>query len=302
VTATPPPARLPASFDPRRVGLDPASVTGIALLRQRRGHAVYRMAAAGRSFVLKLFADRDAAELANYALLEACGVPTPPVRARAPGVLLLEDLDASPDWRLARAVDVEAASTGRAVSGWYKALHGVGARLLAGPDRPTRLRREVDGLDADAVRDLGARLGLSDVPGWALAAASVEALTSALRTVPETLAYADFHWTNLALTRDPDDAARRAVVFDYHLLGVGPAESDVRNVVGSLGEAARAAFLEAYGPIDERALLLDTPLALLVALREAADRPALPGWARSLLEAVRSGELERCLRRALPVL
>jgi len=90
-------------------------------------------------------------------------------------------------------------------------------------------------------------------------------------------------------------------VFDYHLLGLGPAESDARNVLSALGPSARAAFLEAYGPLDRRALLLDAPLGLLVALREASGRRLMPGWAEAVLDAVRNGELELRLHEALAV-
>jgi len=64
---------------------------------------------------------------------------------------------------------------------------------------------------------------------------------------------------------------------------------------------ARAPFLEAYGPLDRRALLLDAPLGLLVALREAAGRRVVPRWAEAVLDAVGSGVLERRLHPALAV-
>ncbi len=43
----------------------------------------------------------------------------------------------------------------------------------------------------------------------------------AMRALPETLTYNDFHWTNLALSRQARPVPR-AVVYDYHLLGIGP--------------------------------------------------------------------------------
>ena len=134
-----------------------------------------------------------------------------------------------------------------------------------------------------------------------LAAEHIEALKDGLRSLPETLTYNDFHWTNLALSRHQRPEFR-AVVFDYHLLGIGLAASNCRNVGGSLGAAARAAFWVAYGAVDERAAALDAPVATLHALRVAVQRPELPRWALPLVHEVTTGELEAKLRHALALL
>jgi hypothetical protein len=270
---------LPAACDPGRLGIDRVDITGVEALREEHGHAVYRVVCGARSWVLKWFPEGGAAaEVENYALLERLGVPTLPVRARTPNALLLEDLAVSPNRRLASAVDATEPAAGAAVAAWYRALHRAGRAVVTargGP--PPHLKREADALDAGVLRGVGERFDLTGAPGWALCLDAVGALKAALRTLPETLTYGDFRWTNLALARD---APGRAVVFDLHLLGLGPAESDVRNVRTALGPAAWAAFAEAYGPVDARALALDAPLALLHALREAGRRPTLPRWER----------------------
>lgn len=78
----------------------------------------------------------------------------------------------------------------------------------------------------------------------ALHAAGREMLTSPLG-VPDFL---------LAFSRELEPSVR-AVVYDYHLLGIGLAYSDCRNVAGSLGERVQSAFWEAYGSVDEREAL-----------------------------------------------
>jgi len=94
----------------------------------------------------------------------------------------------------------------------------------------------------------------------------------------------------------------RAIVYDYHQLGLGLAYSDCRSVSGSLSGFARSAFWETYGAPDEREAVLDAPVSVLVALKIAVQRPRFPKWAEGLLETVRSGDLEKSLRRALEIL
>lgn len=188
------------------------------------------------------------------------------------------------------------------MAGWYRALHAAGRSVLADPRGvPDFLHREADDLDAAAVLQTGARLGLAGEPAWRLAAEQIEALKRAMRALPETLTYNDFHWTNLALSRQARPVPR-AVVYDYHLLGIGPVYSDCRNVGSALRGAARAAFWAAYGKVDEREAILDAPVSILSALHVAAQRPELPGWARPLVREVTTGALLTKLQRALALL
>jgi hypothetical protein len=194
---------------------------------------------------------------------------------------------------LAEEADVERPETGAAVARWYLALHSAGRKLLADSARvPGFLHREVDALSAETIIETGGRLELADNPVWRLAADHIESIKQAMRSLPETLNYSDFHWTNLALSRD--EVSLRAIVFDYHLLGIGLRCSDCRNVAGSLKERAALAFWETYGPVDE-------PTSVLYALLVASRRSRFPDWARGCLQSVENGELERSLRRILEI-
>ena len=106
-------------------------------------------------------------------------------------------------------------------------------------------------------------------------------------------------WTNLALSREQPV---RAIVFDYHLLGIGPAASDCRNVASSPRAGAAGAFWDTHGPVDEQEVVLDAPVAVLYALSVAVQLPRLPRWARPLVREARDGDLERSLRKALETL
>lgn len=294
---------LPDSIDLPALGLDPSEVKSVALLGRHEGHTLCRVVCGGRSFVLKWFASgAENIEVQAYALLSRYGVPTLRVHGSTDDALLLEDLDASPTWRLATAADNSRAQTGTAVAEWYRALHAAGRALLANDQAaPGYLRREVDSLDIAVILWMGERLGPVGSGVWKLAAEYIEALKSAIRTLPTTLNYNDFEWTNLALSRQ-ETPSLRAIVFDYHLLGIGPAYSDYRNVMGSLEGRAREAFQDAFGPVDEREALLDAPTSVLYGLYEALQRPRLPGWATGPLAEVASGELEQKLQRAIAVI
>jgi hypothetical protein len=294
-------AHLPTTCDLSRLGLDPATVARVELIHREHGDRLYRVGWGGRSFVLKWFGKPEQAiELRSYELLGSLGVPTLPVHGRAENALLLEDLAACPTWRLAEAADAGRAETGVAVAEWYLAFHAAGRELLDGrKGAPAWLRREADALDRATVLETGRRLGLEARPVWRLAADHIEELRAAMRALPETLNYNDFHWSNLALSRQRPP---RAIVSDYHLLGIGLAASDCRNVVGSLRGEARASFWESYGPVDESEVVLDAPVATLYALSVAAQRSRRPSWARPLVRQARDGELDRSLRKALEIL
>lgn len=281
----------------RSLGLDPAETT-VHLMQERHGSHLYRVWTGAQSYVLKWFGDAEQSiEVRSYALLQGLGVPTLPVYGQTEHALLLEDLETSPTWRLAREADVDREETGVAVAHWYRALHAAGERLLAGPEGiPPFLTREVDALNPETILEIGQKLDLAHDPVWALAAETIEALKGAMRALPETLNYNDFYWSNLALSRETEPALR-AIVFDYHLLGIGLRYSDCRNVAGSLGERAAAAFWGAYGAVDERERVLDGPASMLYGLLVAVRRPQFPRWAEGLVDAVRSGELERTLAR-----
>lgn len=296
-------AALPVGCDLRQLGIDPAELTAAMRIRQSEERALYRLACGPRSFVLKWFAaPHQAVEVRAYALLAEWGVPTLPVHGRTANALLLEDLAASGVWRLATEDDLLRSDVGSALAEWYRVLHAAGRALFAGPQPvPGFLRREVDALDAEVVLHVGERLGLGTHPVWRLAAAHVEALKSAIRALPTTLTYNDFHWTNLALTREATQTPR-AVVFDYHLLGIGPAYGDWRNVTLGLGGAARQAFQSAYGAVDEREAVLDAPVSVLHALQVAEQRPRLPRWALPLVREATDGTLEAELRQAISIL
>ena len=286
-----------------RLGLDPAEVVQASLIHEGHASRVYRIGTAQGSLILKrLTESAQGNEVQAYALLQKHSVPTLVTRGWTENAILLEDLESSPLRRLATAVDVESPAVGVAVAKWYRALHAAGRRVMESPEeKPSFLRREVDALTPLRVLETGKKLGFAARAVWRLAADSIEALVEAMRALPETLNYNDFHWTNLALSRQRRQPLQ-AVLYDYHLLGIGLSYSDCRNVTTGLRGEAVTAFTDAYGPLDEQEALLDAPVSVLFALSVAVQRPQLPDWSVALIRGINDGELERDLRRALEIL
>ena len=298
-TATP---TLP---DPRQVftdlGKDPHEIRTIELLSGEHNHAIWRITIPEHSYILKWQPAADAmTEIKGYLLLHKLGVPTLPLFGHNLEALLMEDLTCSARWRLATAVDITKAETGRAVANWYKVFHNAGEELLSKEDCPDFMTREIDVLNPNSFLSAGSILGITSSRAWDLAILHIELLKAAVARLSYTLNYNDFFWTNLALSLR-GGRHRKAIIFDYHLLGVGMRYSDCRNVTSSLSGAAVPAFWDNYGPTDPREQVLDLPLAGLHALVQAAQMPKFPKWAEDSLARLKSGELERDLIAAIEV-
>ena len=185
-------------------------------------------------------------------------------------------------------------------SAWYRALHDAGSRQGTARVDLSFLWREIDELTAGSIMEVASKVGGSDRPRWVTLADHIDTVKAAAMTSAETLTYNDFHWTNLALSREAKPTS--AVVFDYHLLGLGLRYSDYRNATGSLGPAAAAAFRATYGKTDPREKILDDLMAPLHSLVEAFRRPRFPSWGRSSLELAESGEIHHRFERVLDIL
>ncbi len=284
-----------------KMGFDTSHLEKVEPIQERHGNRLFRIALEGSSYILKVFGDPDASrEVGAYALLKDLGVPTLRVIARTNDALLLEDLEVSKHLRPAGEDDIGKAEVGVALAAWYRALHDTDSRLWTGQPGPSFLRREIDELTPASILEVASKVRGSDQSKWVTLADNIDRIKNAAMTSAETLTYNDFHWTNLALSRN--EKPIRAVVFDYHLLGLGLRYSDCRNVTGSLGPDAADAFRSAYGETDPREKTLDDLMAPLYALVEAFRRPRFPSWAEASLELAETEEIHSRLDRVMEVL
>ena len=279
----------------------PEQIRQIETLRQRPGHMVYRIVCQDNSYVLKCFDCPDiATEVQVYDLLANCGEPTLPLYAHTDHALLLEDLEYSSTWRLARDTDLENLATGVAIAEWYRKLHQAGRETLKDTkSKPAFLHAWVEVISEQNLCASGACLGIKEEPVWSLALEHTQILKAAYLDLPQTFNYNDFALENLAFTRQ---SPLRAVVFDYDQFCTGTAYSDWRNVVYSLHGPAQEAFEQAYGPVSEIECILDEPLSVLYSLIIASRRECFPGWAKPLLKMVKNGELDRRIHLAVDIL
>ena len=283
------------------MGLDTAHLGKVEPIQERHGNRLFRIILEDSSCVLKVFRDPNTSrEVGAYALLKDLGVPTLRVIARTNDALLLEDLKVSKHLRLAGEDDVGKAEVGVALAVWYRALHDAGARLRTGQTEPSFLWREIDELTSGSILEVASKVGSSDQSVWTTLADNIDRIKKAAMTSDETLTYNDFHWTNLALSRD--EKPIRAVVFDYHLLGLGLRYSDCRNVNGALGPDAADAFRSTYGETDPREGILDDLMAPLYVLVEAFRRPKFPSWAEASLKLAETREIHSRLTRVMEIL
>lgn len=283
------------------LGITTDQIKHIETLRHRPGHMVYRIVCQNASYVLKWFEPPAiATEVQVYDLLANCGVPTLPLYAHTNHALLLEDLEYSSTWRLARGADLENLATGVAIAEWYSNLHQSGRETLKDPKtKPAFLHAWVDEVNEYTLCAAGTSLDIQEEPVWSLALEHTQSLKAAYLKLPQTFNYNDFAFENLAITRQ---SPLRAVVFDYDQFCTGTPYSDWRNVVYSLLSPALEAFQQAYGPVSKMERLLDEPLSVIYSLIVASRRSGVPGWAKPLLEMVNNGELEHRMRRAMDIL
>ena len=285
-----------------KMGLGTSHLGKVEPIRERHGNRLFRIVLEGSSYILKEFGDPEASrEVRAYALLEDLGIPTLRVIASTNDALLLEDLDVSKYLRLAHEEDLRNAEVGVALAAWYRALHNADSTLLLRDNpRLSFLRREIDELTPASILKVATRVRGSDSSKWFTLAGNIDRIKNAVMNSAETLTYNDFHWTNLALSRN--GKAIRAVVFDYHCLGLGMRYSDCRNVTGSLGPDAVDAFRSAYGETDPKEKVLDDLVAPLCALVEAFRRRRFPSWAEASLEVAETGEIHSRLNRVIEIM
>lgn len=283
------------------MGLDTSHLGTVELIQERHGNRLFRITLESSSYVLKVFGNPETSrEVGAYALLRNLDVPTLRTIAATNDALLLEDLEVSRDFRLASANDVEEPEVGVALAFWYRTLHDVGSKLRMGQPEISCLRREIEELTPASILDLATKVGGSNQSKWFTLADNIDRIKNAAMASAETLTYNDFHWTNLALSRN--EKPIRAVVFDYHLLGLGLRYSDYRNVIGSLGPNAAVAFRCEYGETDPREKILDDLMAPLYALVIAFRRSKFPSWAEPHLKLAKTGKIHNRLKQAMEIL
>jgi len=266
----------------------------LELIRSKLGVHVFRCEYEGRPAVVKSFEHAgDRREIDHYRLLKSIGVPTLNAYALGRSCIVMEDISASPDWRLGDEADMSRPSVLRALANWYFALHEAGENL----PQLAEMYSENDELTPSAIAFLKEKLpGAEALCGFVLE--HLAGFRSMLRERENTLTYNDFYFTNLLVRKN----GTAAMMFDYNLMGHGYRYADFRNVESSVSPEAFAAFTEEYAAlyrakhgctfsVDETDRKLDEFISPLLGLVSALKREQFPAWASGMREAALNGEL-----------
>lgn len=252
-------------------------------IREKEGVIVLRLRSGSETAILKYFEKEDfRREIKNYEILGNCGIPTIRVLAKSARSILLEDLESSPIWRLGMPEDLSNPKVIEAIAKWYRLLHTRGERYVQ--EFGDELYGEWDCFTRENLDDLRKGFPLDACPGFQAVSAHYAELRRRIDEIPRTLTYNDFYYTNLVVRKDESEA----LMYDYNLLGKGSAVSDIRNVTYWFSEENKQLFLDAYGGIDEKNLILDRILSPVVSLHSARSRGIFPNWAKEALQELSS--------------
>ena len=246
------------------------------IIQNKEGVTVARIVGQGGSCILKYFENTAfRREIVNYDILRSYGIPTLAVLGKNRQSILLEDLGASPRWRLARREDLDDERVVKAIARWYKALHEKGADYVKQSGAGM-----YDEHDCFTLDNLTAIQEAYHSPGVVLLLEHYDFLKGRLDPLPRTLAYNDFYYTNLAVSRRQSEA----LMFDYNLLGKGTAACDIMNVTYWFSAKNKAVFLAEYGERDANLFILEELCAPIISLYSAMARGIFPNWAKEALE------------------
>lgn len=277
-----------AESELQRMGI---SFSSLSLIRNKDGVSVWRLATVDDSYVMKCFDKPEyRREITNYKLLKSLGVPTLRIIAHTDCSLVIEDIERS-EYRLGTVDDMNDPKTARLIAMWYKTLHQKGREYLETHD----FIDEYDKLTIENLKLVQERTGTSDARVWQVIEDNFEQIRSVVMSLPRTLAYTDFHYTNLAVARD----GLSALVFDYNFFYKSYVYSDIRNVCWGFSEEAKAAFLSEYGKYDEREVIVDDVADTLSGLIIDCQRKNFSDWAKNLLERVEDERLLAAVQKLL---
>jgi hypothetical protein len=234
------------------MGLQNAQISNI---RSKRGIHIYSVNADGDKYILKVFDNEDdRREIHNYKLLNSLEIPTLPVLKYTETALLLPDVNADNTYRLGIENDLNDKQTARLIARWYKCLHAKGYSCDLND-----LYSETDVITVENIKATAEKTNTQDNALWKALYDNLDIIKTKIKSMPHTLTYNDFYWTNLVVARD----GQSAMMFDYNLLGKGYAYADVRNVTSSLTDGAKQAFLDEYGSIRDEEVIADDILSPL---------------------------------------
>jgi len=207
-------------------------------ISSNNGVHVHRGLYDGKPAILKRFdKEDDRREILNYRILQRHNIPTIKTYFLGTDSFVMEDIDASKDWRLGVEGDIKDIEVTKSLAQWYFAFHEAGADV---PELHTLY------FEFDSITEKNLELLIAKLPAatetFEHILSNYNKLRNLLYSPTFTLTYNDFHWSNFIVRKDK----KAAMMFDYNLLGRGYRLSDFRNVCWSMSDEAKAAFMDTY--------------------------------------------------------
>lgn len=264
------------------------SHSNITVIKNKDGVIVARIQTATSSHIIKYFQnDTYKREIKNYKILMALQIPTIKIIDYTDSAILMEDVSQSEVFRLGIEDDLNDIAVVTKIAEWYKHLHTVSKEYVTAYG--SALYDETDFITKENIEHIKIKTDTADLPVWKVIDEHFDVIISKIQSLPRTLTYNDFYYTNLIVAKDKSSA----FMFDYNLLGKGYIYSDIRNVCSSLGENANQAFLEAYGEFDKQEIIVDEVASVLVTLYHACQRKNFPAWANSTLNELKTDYVKK---------
>ena len=259
------------------------------LIREKDGVTVARLYSGAGTAILKHFApDASHREIENYGILAMLGVPSLRVLASCENAVVIEDMASEKcTFRPAEEQDMSDPDVGRRLAAWYRKLHDTGFAYVK--SHGDTMYSETSLFTRENIENVRIKSGTSALKVWDMLDSHYDKIMRFMASLPMTLTYNDFYYTNMAVARD----RTAAIMFDYNLLGKGHVYSDIRNVEYSLSPEAAAAFREAYGEYDfSDEAALDAVVSPIVTLHFAYAREIFPAWAQAELDNIKTGYIK----------
>lgn len=275
-----------------KLGLSETNHIDLQKIRDKDGIYLFRVNYKNKYYIIKYFFKKEyKREIKNYSILKDLNISTIKVFAHTDRSILLEDLERSENYRLGVKSDLSDIEVARLLAEWYLDLHNKGQKYIV--DKCDNFYREIDIITKENLELVKYRSNTSGYKVWSIILDNYDLIFNKIEDLEKTLTYNDFYCTNLAVSNH----RKKAIMFDYNLLGIGYRYSDIRNVCSSLSEEAGKAFIKEYGNINETEKVMDDGLSILITLIFAYKRSKFPEWAKKSLNAVFNGELERAFKR-----
>ena len=250
-------------------------------IRNKDGISVVRIICDKNNYVLKYFENLDyAREIGIYKLLKKLKIRTLLIKQFGPNYILMEDVNASKDLRLAVQDDLNDDMVLKNLAEWYKTLHEKGKEIDLND-----FYCEYDLINKKSLKSLSNILSEGTVQ---FLIDNIETIYNLKNNLKYTLTYNDFAPENLIVGKNC------AFMYDYNFVGKGYAFEDLQNVLAMLTPNKQKVFLKYYGTIKQtkKEKGIQKILTSLSTLILANKRKEFPSWGTRSLNYVKSKEFK----------